>query len=86
MPSQGFKRYTDMMVCCLHVVFHSSFSDKSSKFPGMAWSYRHHGKLLERETLHLFQPPRADQMPGPHQGQGFPYTSQCLICIPMRVV
>ena len=23
----------------------------------------------ERETLHLFQPPRADQMPDPHQGQ-----------------
>ena len=23
----------------------------------------------ERETLHLFQPPRADQMPDPLQGQ-----------------
>ncbi len=23
----------------------------------------------ERERLHLFQPPRADQMPDPHQGQ-----------------
>ena len=25
----------------------------------------------ERETLHLFQPPRADQMPGPPEGPGF---------------
>ena len=26
-------------------------------------------ELRERETLHLFQPPRADQMPDPLQGQ-----------------
>ena len=25
----------------------------------------------ERESPHLFQPPMADQMPDPHQGQAF---------------
>ena len=38
----------------------------------------------ERETLHLIQPHRADQMPDPHQGQGFPLTSQCSIGNPIQ--
>ena len=33
----------------------------------------------QRETLHLCQSPRADQMRDPHEGQGFPYTSHHVI-------
>ena len=32
---------------------------------------RNQERESERVSLHLFQPPRADQMPDPHQGQGF---------------
>jgi len=39
----------------------------------------------ERERLHLFQPPRADQMPDPHQGQGQPKADEVSVAVQLKV-
>ena len=58
-------------------------TDKKGHSSSMSRKYLHREK---RETLHLFQPLRADQMPDPHQGQDFPPTSQCSIGNPIQMV
>ena len=51
------------------------FVDPMSRSDGGACQMPNLPERRERETLHLFQPPKADQMPIPHQGQYTPRQS-----------